>query len=77
MNAFHHLAHPPFKFLHGKSFSVGFHTASLTFMHSFALTFASFQPGDWIHIPAGLRHRVEGTALDTETIWLALHYLAD
>ena len=29
-------------------------------------------PGDYIHLPAHLKHRVEWT--DAETIWLALHF---
>lgn len=32
------------------------------------------QPGDWIVIPAGVRHRVEWTCADPPTLWLALHY---
>ena len=32
------------------------------------------RPGDYIHLPAHLRHRVEWTDPDTETVWLALHY---
>jgi cupin 2 domain-containing protein len=32
------------------------------------------KPGDWINIPAGVRHRVESTCKDPPTIWLALHY---
>lgn len=31
-------------------------------------------PGDWVLIPARRRHRVERTAADRETVWLALHY---
>jgi cupin 2 domain-containing protein len=31
-------------------------------------------PGDWLDIPAHRRHRVEWTAPDEPTIWLALHY---
>lgn len=31
-------------------------------------------PGDWLHIPAHRRHRVEWTAPGEPTIWLALHY---
>jgi cupin 2 domain-containing protein len=31
-------------------------------------------PGDYIHIPAHRRHRVEWTDPDQKTIWLALHY---
>ena len=30
--------------------------------------------GDFFHIPAGLRHRVDWTAADPPTIWLAIHY---
>ena len=32
------------------------------------------RPGDYVDIPAHCRHRVEWTAPDTETIWLAVHY---
>jgi cupin 2 domain-containing protein len=31
-------------------------------------------PGDYVQIAAGRRHRVEWTAPDQATIWLALHY---
>ena len=31
-------------------------------------------PGDWCHIPVGCRHRVEETAADEPTIWLAVHF---
>jgi cupin 2 domain-containing protein len=31
-------------------------------------------PGDWMLLPAGLRHRVEWTAADAATVWLALHF---
>lgn len=31
-------------------------------------------PGDYVDIPAHCRHRVEWTAPDRATIWLALHY---
>ena len=34
----------------------------------------TLQPGDWINIPAGVRHRVEWTGPDPPTVWLALHY---
>ncbi|MGE5503476.1 MAG: cupin domain-containing protein [Actinomycetota bacterium] len=30
-------------------------------------------PGDWVLLPAGLRHRVEWTDADRPTVWLALH----
>lgn len=29
-------------------------------------------PGEWVDLPAGLRHRVAWTASDAETIWLAV-----
>ncbi len=31
-------------------------------------------PGDYIHIPANKRHRVEWTDKNQKTIWLAFHY---
>lgn len=31
-------------------------------------------PGDYIHIPARKRHRVEWTDPEQKTVWLALHY---
>ncbi len=31
-------------------------------------------PGDYLHLPAHRRHRVEWTSLEEETVWLALHY---
>lgn len=34
----------------------------------------TMQQGDYLLLPAGLKHRVEWTAPDTETIWLALHF---
>ena len=34
----------------------------------------SMQPGDWVHIEAHRRHRVEWTASEEPTIWLAVHY---
>ncbi|MBI3444254.1 MAG: cupin domain-containing protein [Magnetospirillum sp.] len=30
-------------------------------------------PGDWLYLPAHCRHRVEWTAQDQPTVWLALH----
>ena len=30
-------------------------------------------PGDWIEIPAHVRHRVESTQAHPPTIWLAVH----
>jgi cupin 2 domain-containing protein len=32
------------------------------------------RPGDWVHIPAHTRHRVEWTTPDGPTVWLAVHY---
>jgi len=31
-------------------------------------------PGDYVFLPAHLRHRVEWTDANVETVWLALHY---
>lgn len=31
-------------------------------------------PGDAVNIPAHCRHRVESTAGDRESVWLAIHY---
>ena len=31
-------------------------------------------PGDYVHIPAHWRHRVEWTEAEQKTVWLALHY---
>ncbi len=31
-------------------------------------------PGDWLRIPARVRHRVEATAGDEDTIWLAVFH---
>jgi cupin 2 domain-containing protein len=31
-------------------------------------------PGDYVHIPAHTRHRVEWTDANQKTVWLALHY---
>jgi cupin 2 domain-containing protein len=33
-------------------------------------------PGDWIEIPARVRHRVEFTQVDPPTVWLAVHVSA-
>lgn len=30
-------------------------------------------PGDWLLLPAHCRHRIEWTATDQPTVWLALH----
>jgi cupin 2 domain-containing protein len=32
------------------------------------------KPGDWIEIPAHVRHRVEATQADPPTVWLAAHF---
>jgi cupin 2 domain-containing protein len=32
------------------------------------------EPGDWLLIPARRRHRVEATAADGESVWIALHF---
>jgi cupin 2 domain-containing protein len=33
------------------------------------------RPGDWIQIPAHCRHRVEWTAGEEPTVWLAVYYV--
>jgi cupin 2 domain-containing protein len=33
--------------------------------------------GDWLHIEPRRRHRVEWTATETPTVWLAVHCLKD
>ena len=33
-------------------------------------------PGEYLHIPAGCRHRVAATAADTVTVWLAVFHQA-
>jgi cupin 2 domain-containing protein len=45
--------------------------ARLTLDDGNVLTLA---PGDWIHIPAHRRHRVEWTDPGEPTVWLALHH---
>jgi cupin 2 domain-containing protein len=32
------------------------------------------RPGDYVHIPAHRRHRVEWTDPKQKTVWLAIHY---
>lgn len=32
------------------------------------------RPGDWLHIAPHRRHRVESTATDAPTVWLAIHF---
>ena len=31
-------------------------------------------PGDYVHLPAHVRHRVAWTEAGRDTIWLAVHY---
>jgi cupin 2 domain-containing protein len=31
-------------------------------------------PGDWLHIPAHVRHRVEWTNATQPSVWLAVHF---
>ena len=33
----------------------------------------SLAPGDWVEIPAHIRHRVESTQARPPTVWLAVH----
>lgn len=46
--------------------------AELRFDDSDATT--QMEPGDWLHIPAHRRHRVEWTDPTQATIWLAVHH---
>ena len=32
------------------------------------------RPGDWLEIPARCRHRVDATAADEDSVWLAVHW---
>jgi cupin 2 domain-containing protein len=34
----------------------------------------TMKPGDYLDIPAHRRHRVDWTAADAPTVWLAVHY---
>ena len=34
----------------------------------------ALKPGDYVNIPAHLKHRVEWTDPDTETVWVAVMY---
>lgn len=34
----------------------------------------SLSAGDYVHIPAGCRHRVAATDADVDSVWLAVHY---
>ena len=34
----------------------------------------ALEPGDYLHIPARRRHRVEWTAPGVDTVWVAIHY---
>ena len=36
----------------------------------------SLNPGDYVNIPAGKKHRVEWTTPDEQTVWLAVFYMA-
>ena len=32
------------------------------------------EPGSYVHLPAHCRHRLEWTAAETPTVWLAVHH---
>jgi cupin 2 domain-containing protein len=32
------------------------------------------RPGDWVHLPAGCRHRVAWTQAEPATVWLVVHH---
>lgn len=34
----------------------------------------NLKPGDWLHIPAHVRHRVEWTDPKRPSVWLAVHF---
>lgn len=34
----------------------------------------TLEKGDFLHIPAHIKHKVTWTATDRQTIWLAVHY---
>lgn len=36
----------------------------------------ALRPGDWLHLPAHCRHRVEATTDDQPTVWLAVFFPA-
>jgi cupin 2 domain-containing protein len=36
----------------------------------------ALRPGDWLHLPAHCRHRVDATADDEPTVWLAVFFPA-
>jgi len=40
-------------------------------------TTVDLEPGDHLNIPGGCRHRVEKTASDGRTLWLAVFYQAN
>ena len=35
---------------------------------------ADLAPGDWVHLPAHRRHRVESTDAEADTVWLAVFF---
>jgi cupin 2 domain-containing protein len=39
-------------------------------------TVLTLHPGDYVNIPAHVRHRVEWTDARQQTVWLAIHYAA-
>ncbi len=34
----------------------------------------TLRPGDWLDLPAHVRHRVERTSAEPATVWLAVHW---
>ena len=34
----------------------------------------TLRPGDWLELPAHVRHRVDWTLADPPTVWLAVHW---
>ena len=48
--------------------------ARLTVERANGVETVELKSGDWIDLPAHTRHRVEWTAPDDDTVWLALFY---
>jgi len=40
-------------------------------------TTVDLEPGDYLNIPGGCRHRVEKTASDSRTVWLTVFFQGD
>ncbi|MDC7786401.1 cupin domain-containing protein [Rhodoplanes sp. TEM] len=49
-------------------------TGSATLRFEAEPTPRALAPGDYVHIPAHVRHRVEATDPEHPTVWLAVHH---